>query len=147
LPRPVRFVIHNLAQAESALRAGMERGVAIVLETAPGAGRYWGPAYFLNLVERARAAYPAAQFESVLDCGFATGLAVEALRQGVRAVRIEGHADAIAAITDIASQLGGRIEPAPRPADMIDLSTWRDPLALARRTLAEVQPHREDAER
>ena len=105
-----RVVVRDLAEAEAALKAG-----AAILESPPGAGRYWGAPYFLALVAAAQAAMPDATFEAILDCGDSPGLAVEALRQGVRAVRVAGDARVVAAVADIAAQLGARVETAPRP--------------------------------
>jgi hypothetical protein len=141
LPPPIRFVVHNLIQAEAALRAGNERHAAVILESPPGAARYWGPMYFMALIEAARASVPEADWEAVLDCGEAPSLAIEALGRGVRAVRVTGNSASVAAVSDIALQLGGRVEPAPRP-EMLDLSQVRDPLEAARRAFDAV-PNRD----
>jgi hypothetical protein len=137
LPPPIRFVAHNLVQMEAALRAGAEASMTVMIETPPNAGRYWGPPYFLALVAAARDAVPGAAFDAILDCGDAPGLAVEALRQGVRAIRLDVPGDVAARVANIATQLGARLEPGPRPTGLLDLAQARDPLAAARRAIAE----------
>ena len=107
--------MNNLAEAEAAVRKGAAQGASVILESPPGAARYWGAAYFLALVNAAREAAPHVAVDAVLDCGDAPGLAVEALRLGLPAVRVDGDARAVAAVADIAAQLGARVETAPRP--------------------------------
>ena len=69
MPHAIRFVVHDLAQAQAALRAAAETGTAVILDTPPHAVRAWGAPYFLALVAAARAAHPDAAFEAILDCG------------------------------------------------------------------------------
>lgn len=132
MPSPIRFVVHDLAQTEAALRAGTEANVTVILELPPNAGRYWGPAYFLAMIAAARNAVSDAVFDAILDCGDAPGLAIEALRQGVRAVRLDVRPDVAARVTDIAQQLGARVEAEPLPPDTLDLAKARAPLEAAR---------------
>ena len=135
-PLPIRFVVHNLAQTEAALRAGAEAGAPVIVESPPNAGRYWGAPYFLAMISAARAAVPDAVFDAILDCGDAPGLAVEALRQGVHAVRLDVRPDVAASVADIAQQLGARVETESLPPDTLNLNTVRDPLEAARARMA-----------
>ncbi|MFT5538950.1 MAG: hypothetical protein ACI82H_000463, partial [Alphaproteobacteria bacterium] len=84
---PPVFIIHDLAQAMAALAAGETAGIAIQLESAPGAAGYAGAGWFAAVIKAARAAHPRARALAVLDCGAEPGLALGAIRQGVDAIR------------------------------------------------------------
>jgi len=142
-----RLIVHNLAQAEAALRAAAECGTPVILESPPDAARYLGAPYFRAMIEAARAAVPAAEWESVLDCGDAPGLALEAIRQGVRAVRLAAEADVFARVADIAAQSGVRIEIGPPPVGALDLGLDRDSGNAVRRFLAPATGSRTKAKR
>ncbi len=129
----IRFIVHDLAQSVAALRAGVEFGARIVIESPPGAAGYWGAPYFLAMIAAARAAVPEARCDAVLDCGDAPGAAMEAIRVGVPAVRLVASTEVAERIGDIALQSGARVEMGPAPADALDLADARDPLAVARR--------------
>jgi predicted nicotinamide N-methyase len=135
VPHPPRFIVHSSAEAEAALRAGADARTAIVLESPPDAARSWGAPFFLALVAQASAAVPDASAEAVLDCGAAPGLAMEALRRGVKTVRLRDSEDMVARVADIAAQLGARVETGPYPA-ALDLSLSRGPYRAARQCLA-----------
>lgn len=129
----IRFIVHSLAQAEAALRAGTETNRPLFLESPPGAAQYWGAPYFQTMIAAAHRSVPAAAFEALLDCGAAPGLAVEALRAGVRAVRVTASPDVVARVADIAAQLGARAEAGPAPAGAFDLGDAWDPFGAARK--------------
>ena len=112
-PLPPAVVFHSLAQAEAALLAAGELGVAVTLLSAHSAAGYAGPGWFRSVVQQARAAHPEAQATAVLDCGEFSGLALAALREGVAAIRFSG--DTADKIADIAGQYGARVI-AERPA-------------------------------
>ena len=137
---PPRFIVHSLAHAEAALRAARERGVPIILESPRDAARFWGAPYFLALIAQAHAAVPEARFEAVLDCGTAPGLAMEALRRGVRIVRLRDSNEMMARVADMAHRVGARLEPGPCPDGAHDLDQSRDPGEAARRFLVEGRP-------
>ncbi len=145
MPRPVRLVVprvphvivHSLAQAEAALRAASDLAIPIVLESPRDAARAWGAPYFLAMIAAARAAVPDAQAEAILDCGAAPGLALEALRCGVKTVRLRDAEDVVARVADIAAQVGARLEPGPYPVAMLDLDGARDAYEAARRYIGE----------
>ena len=136
MPEPARLIIHSLAHAEAALRAARDLETAVVLESPPDAARFWGAPYFLALIAAARAAVPTARAETILDCGTAPGLAMEALRRGVGTVRLRDTADVVTRVADIAGQLGARVEPGPYPTAILDLAQVRDPYEAARHFLA-----------
>ena len=106
-PLPPAIVFHSLAQAEAALSAGRELGVAVTLISAPSAAGYAGPGWFRSVVEQACAAHPDVDVAAVLDCGEFSGLALAALRDGVAVIRFSG--DTADKIADIAGQLGARV--------------------------------------
>ncbi len=49
------------------------------------------------------------EFDTVLDCGSAPGHALEALRVGVRLVRLEAPPETLRAVGEMATALGGRV--------------------------------------
>lgn len=131
MPRPVRMVVHDLAQAQAALRAAAESGTAVILDTPPDAARAWGAPYFLSLVAAARATHPDARFDAILDCGEASGLALDALRRGVRRLRLTGPEEMVARVADIAGQSGAVVETEPAAYPLLDLAGARDPYQAA----------------
>jgi hypothetical protein len=139
MPQP-RFMVHSLAQAEAALRAAADCGVAVILESPPNAAQSWGAPYFVKLVDAARAAAPGAQCEAILDCGDAAGVALEALRKGAKIVRLVGKKDVVARVADIARQSDARVETKPRPKAFLDLDGLRAPYEAARRVIAGDKP-------
>lgn len=105
-----RIRIHSLAQARVAVAAAAELGAEVTLESPPGAGGYWGPAYFAAVLRLSGAG------NGVLDCADAPGRALAALRAGIKAVRLVGTApEAQAAVAAIAVQLGARLETVGAP--------------------------------
>ena len=134
MPRPC-FIVHDLAQARAALAAA-EADTGIVLASAPGAAGYLGAGYWRALEDRLRAEFPAAGFLGLLDCGESAGDALAALRAGVKAVRLSGPAEAVARVSAIAAEQGALVIPETGLA--CDLGAARDPLATARKHLADV---------
>jgi len=103
------FVVHDLGQAKAALRAARERGARALLVSAPGAARTLGPAVWREMVAEAARAEPDAAFEAILDCGSDPGLALGALREGVKAIVLDAPADVFAKVADIARQQGAAV--------------------------------------
>ena len=69
-----------------ALRAAKETGCEVLLISAPGAAAYLGGAVFRELLEEAHAAEPEAKFQGILDCADDAGIAMNAVRQGVKQI-------------------------------------------------------------
>ena len=132
----IRLIVHNLPQAEAALRAAAESAVPVTLESPPGAGRYWGPPYFVAMIVAARAAAPTADCDAALDCGDAPGLAIEAFRVGIKVVRLSESGPATARVADIAAQQGARLEIGAPPSEALDLDRVRDPFVATRDFIA-----------
>lgn len=80
------IVIHSLDHAKAALAAAAEMDKPVTLLSAPGAVAYLGATVFRDMVEDAAAAFPTARFQAVLDCGDEPGLALGAMRHGVKSV-------------------------------------------------------------
>jgi hypothetical protein len=118
-PDPV-ILIHSLAHAIAALSAAASAGRAIVLASAPSAGGYAGPGWFLSVVAAARQAVPGGRCSAFLDCGDNVGAALAAIRAEVEGVIFTGRPDVAGRLADIAQQHGVRFE-TNRPANALDL--------------------------
>ncbi len=92
-----RIVVHDHAQARTALAAAAELGVAVTLQSPEGAAGYLGPGYFRGL-------------DVVLDCGDAPGLALGALRAGVKRIRLRASPEVLIKVADIAAQSGAILD-------------------------------------
>jgi acyl-CoA reductase-like NAD-dependent aldehyde dehydrogenase len=104
-PRPI--VVYSLAEAVAALEAA--NGRETVLVSAPDAGVYAGPGWWVGLTEAAREAVPAARFSTVLDCGEDAGAAMAAIRAGIEAVVFTGRTDVAERLAAIAAARGARL--------------------------------------
>lgn len=132
------FVVHDLAQARAALAAAVAAGVAVRLDSAPGAAGYAGAGWWAAVVAEARAACPTAKALCILDCGAEPGLALGAIRQGVEAIRCTVRGAARARLRSLAAAAGvAFIEGRRRRA--LDLATVADPDAAASAHLARAQ--------
>lgn len=132
-----RIVVHSLDQARAALAAAAALDRDVTLASAPGAGAYAGPGWFKALTEAAAHAVPGARCDAVLDCGAAPGIALAALRLGLKRVRFVGNVDAARRLRSIAAELGATIESDAEAA--LDLRGVRQPEARCRAWLAEVR--------
>ncbi|MGA2087346.1 MAG: hypothetical protein ABSG66_00355 [Stellaceae bacterium] len=130
-----RIVVHSLDQARAALAAAASLKRPVVLASGPGAGCYAGPSWFKALAALAQDSYPEAQMESVLDCGADSGVALAALRQGVKRVGFSGGAEARAKLEEIAQAFGATVESGDAP-DALDLRDGKNAEARCRAYLA-----------
>jgi len=126
-----RIVVHSLDHALAAASAAAGLGKPVALASAPGAGTYAGPTWFLAVVEAARSAHPGARVTAVLDCAGEAGSALAALRAGARRVRFSGRCDTARRLAEIAAALGAEIERGP-PPPALDLLGERDPAGACR---------------
>jgi len=129
-----RIVVHSLADARAALVAAAALGRDVTLASAAGAGAYAGPGWFKAMTDEARRAVPAAQCDTVLDCGAAPGLALAALQFGLKRVRFIGGEAVHRRLQAIAAQFDAAIETETVPA--LDLRGVRQPEARCRAWLA-----------
>lgn len=128
-------VVHDLVQAVAALRAAAALGVPVVLRSAPEGAARIGALVFRETITLAALAVPGARFRAVLDCGAAPGHALNALRLGLKGVRLDAPPEVLARVADIAGQLGAIVETALDPAlDLVDLA---DPEGACRAWLSE----------
>lgn len=100
-------IIHSLEHAKAALSVAERLGVPVVLLSAPGAAAYVGAAVFREMADAAARFCPGARFTAVLDCGEDPGLALGALRHGIKGVSISVAPEVKGKIADIAAQSGG----------------------------------------
>ncbi len=100
-------VVGSLVEARAALASA--GGVPVVLVSPPGAAHYLGVGFFRALVDAARAEFPGAVIDGVMDCGDAPGFALSALRLGFKTVVLRGEPRAHARVAAIARSMGARI--------------------------------------
>ena len=138
--QPRTVVIHSLAHASAALAAAAAAGVAVRLRSAPNAAAYGGAAWFQEVVRQAQAAHPGVAADASLDCGDAAGLALGALRQGIRLVRFTGPRGTREKIAAIATACGAALDTDRRRT--LDLATVApaDADARLREFLADSNP-------
>ncbi len=122
--RPRTVVIHSLAHARAALAAAAKVGAGVRLRSAPNAAAYAGAAWFQEVVRQAEDASPGVAVEASLDCSDHAGLALGALRQGVRLVRFTGPRAVRENIAAIARGCGGGLDRDRRNA--LDLGAIAD---------------------
>jgi hypothetical protein len=130
------IIVHGLDDALAACAAAAERGRAVRLFSAVNAAAYGGPGWFTAVIDAARARYPQAVVEPVLDCGDAPGHALAALRHGVAAIAFDGSARAAQKIAAIAAARGVAV--IARPQKALDAAACRDAPAACRAWLDRV---------
>lgn len=106
--RPI--IIHCLEDARAALGVAADLGVPVTLRSAPGSGRYLGASVFRDMVDEAAGNNPSVAVTSVFDCGDDPGLALGALRNGLKVIRTGVTGEAKDRIADIAAQTGARLD-------------------------------------
>ena len=125
-----RIIVHCLEHALAALEAAEQRKVRVTLMSAPGAGGFAGPRWFLAVIAEAARAYPGASCDAVVDCADEAGTVLAALRAGAKRVRFAGSDAARQKLAALAAALGGEIEGDAEGA-ALDLLGARDPVAAA----------------
>src|SRR5271166_1827472 len=78
-------VIHGLPDTRTVLACGRP----VTLLSAPGAALFAGCGWWRALIERARAEHPGLPIDDILDCADAPGLALGALRIGLRRIVLD----------------------------------------------------------
>jgi hypothetical protein len=111
-PAVPAVIVHGLAMAEAALAPGRD----VTLLSAEGAAVYAGVGWWRAMVAAARASHPAWQGIDLLDCGFAPGRALEALRHGQKALVLRADPVVWTDIEFRAGQLGALLLAEPPPA-------------------------------
>lgn len=100
------IIIHDLEHATAALAVAAEMNIDVTLISAPGAVAYLGATVFRDIVAEAANVHPDARYTAVLDCGDEPGLAMGAMRHGIKAVRIHNGPELSDKLADIAGQRG-----------------------------------------
>ena len=103
--RPV-ILVRDWRSTEAALAAARAAGTAPVLVTPEGAAAFYGAGYLGALQARAEREFPDVDFELVVDCDDAPGLALACLRSGVKTISMR---ETDRRVADIARQLGARL--------------------------------------
>jgi hypothetical protein len=134
---PPAVVVHTPRDVRAALAFAGSRGVLLL--SPPGAAGNMGAAWFLALVEQARAAIDgeAPPHWAVLDCGNAPGFALQALRAGARTLVLDPAMPAFPAVADAAASLGAALWAERPPALDLGRLDLRAPGGRGNRRLAE----------
>ena len=126
--RPI--IIHSLDEAKAAVTVAANLGLPITLRSAPGAAAYLGAQVFRDMIAEATGPDCAITVTAVFDCGDDPGLALGALRHGLKVIRINAPAETIDRIADIAAQTDARVETAQpdgtKTLDLLDLDDAQD---------------------
>jgi hypothetical protein len=94
-----QVVVHDRAQAETALAVAAELGHAIWLRSAPDAAAYAGVGWLKALGDLVG-------HEIVIDCGDDAGLVMAALRTGCRRLAFSGSAAVSQRLAEMAAEFG-----------------------------------------
>lgn len=133
------IIIHNLEHAQAALEVAQGLGVEVTLISAAGAAATLGATVFRDIVAKAAESYPDVHFQAVLDCGDEPGLALGALRHGIKAVRISNGPELSEKLADIAGQRGASVY--SESGDELDLYGMSNPAAACHAWLTEPETH------
>ncbi len=128
------IIIHSVDHATAALAAAEQFDRPVTLLSAPAAAAYLGATVFRDMIAAAAELHPRARHQAVLDCGDDPGLAMGALRHGIKGVRITNGKVIRDKLADIAGQRGAFVY--EDGGETIDLLGMTDPLAACRAWLA-----------
>jgi hypothetical protein len=115
-------IVHGIDQVRQALRPGRP----VVLLSGLGAALYAGTGWWRAMMDIGQAEFPGTVLADILDCAAAPGRAMDALRAGQRAIRLDASVPAWSRVLAIADSLDARIFAERPPA--IDLGHgdgWR----------------------
>jgi fructose/tagatose bisphosphate aldolase len=126
--RPI--IVHGLEDAKTAIAVAAQLGCPVTLRSAPGAAAYLGPQVFRDMIAEARSGQKATNVRVIFDCGDDPGLALSALRHGLKTILIDAPRETFDKITDIAAQTDARVETAQpdgtKTLDLLDLDDAQD---------------------
>jgi hypothetical protein len=115
-------IVHGLEMARLAVATGRP----VTLLSAEGAGAYAGVGWWQALARAAREASPGTEVTDILDCGFAPGRALEALRAGHRYLVLRTDPRVWADIAERTATLGGvLLAEAPPALDLAEHGALR----------------------
>jgi hypothetical protein len=101
---PPAVIVRGLEDARSVLRAAGARPVLLL--SPPEAARLLGPAWWVAMLDAARAEVPGATARGVLDCGDAAGMAQEALAAGADGILFTGPEAQARRLASVAAKAG-----------------------------------------
>ncbi len=116
---PPAIIVHSLNQALAAAGAATALGRPLTLRSAHGGtlGVGWFAGLGALLTER----HPALELTLVLDCADEAGMALGALRRGLKVIRIAGTPEVRAKLDALARSYGARLDEDRRPTlDLAD---------------------------
>lgn len=114
-------IVHSLAQALAAAAVATQQNKPLHLTSASGAASTSGVGWFASLGEIVAERFPGLPLTLTLDCGDVSGLALGALRRGLRSIVFSGDPVAAGRLAEIAQTYGAVIEPQSLPAlDLLD---------------------------
>ena len=126
--RPI--IVHGLEDAKTAIAVAAQQGCPVTLRSAPGAAAYLGPQVFRDMIAEARSGQKATNVRVIFDCGDDPGLALSALRHGLKTILIDAPRETFDKIADIAAQTDARVETAQpdgtKTLDLLDLDDAQD---------------------
>jgi fructose/tagatose bisphosphate aldolase len=126
--RPI--IVHGLEDAKTAIAVAAQLGCPVTLRSAPGAAAYLGPQVFRDMIAEARSGQKATNVRVIFDCGDDPGLALSALRHGLKTILIDAPRETFDKIADIAAQTDARVESAQpdgtKTLDLLDLDDAQD---------------------
>jgi hypothetical protein len=107
-------IVNGLDDAVAALQAA--RGTPVTLLSAPAAALFAGCLWWQQVVAQALTAVPNGNATDLLDCADASGIALSALRIGLRRIVLYPASPGREAVLAIAEACGALVLPAPPPA-------------------------------
>ncbi len=120
-----RFIFYSLSDALIVAKAAENAQKPVEIYSARNGVKSLGPDVFKSILELLKTAHPSAQITAVLDCGQNAGMALSALRRGVRDISVDLPDATREKVVDIATQLTGRVR--SYPSDAVDLETIQNP--------------------
>jgi|TARA_B110000438_G_C15439359_1_gene489702 hypothetical protein len=99
-----------LKDARIAISVASREDCMVTLRSAPGAAIYLGPQVFNEIIKQAKIGYESTEVLAIFDCGEDSGIALSALRHGLKVIRIDLPSETFKKISDIATQMEARVE-------------------------------------
>jgi hypothetical protein len=94
-------IVHTIGHVRDAVAASLKLGRPVTLISAPGAAAYMGPEVFLRMTEGDPGTPPPKGISVVIDCAADPGQALEALRVGLRHIRLDAADEVLAKFRDM----------------------------------------------
>lgn len=129
----VAIRVHGLEDALAAAAAAAELGCPVEIVSAPGAGYWAGPLWFLALVAQVRCRFPMVALAATLDCGGHAGAVLAAVRAGVPRILYTGEGPTARRLAELAERAGIALTTADKPA--VDPRNHADKAAFCRAAL------------